>query len=162
MPSDNYNIDQFLVGKPYHQKLNFKIFKHYDHFNHDAFLTCVSKGMLTNDQLDEIFSYLDEDQKLLISVKKGQYIDHPRVILLYENPKDFHSLFDTYVYYHTGYFDPHPRLFYECIFYNKKIIYINKANIKDGGYYRYYDAINNGLQNAWLDDNDKIVKNFTK
>ena len=153
------NIEQFLVGIPYQQKLYFNIFKKYDHFENNALLSCVSKGVPTKEQLDEIFSYLDPDQKLLVSLKKGQYIhNHPKIICLYNHPKDFHQLFNTYVYYHLNYFDPHPRLFYECIFYDKKIIYINHNNIKDGGYFRYMDAIQNGLKNCWLDENDEIVK----
>jgi hypothetical protein len=152
-------VNQFLVGIPYHQKLYFKIFKKYDHFENNAFLSCASKGVPTKEQLEEIFSYLDSDQKLLVSLRGEQTIyEHPRVIVLYSHPKDFHQLFNTYVYYRLNYFDPHPRLFYECVFYNKKIIYINHDNIKDGGYFRYIDAIQNGLKNCWLDENDEIVK----
>ncbi|HPZ24114.1 MAG TPA: hypothetical protein PLC25_04680 [Bacilli bacterium] len=153
-------IEQFLVGEPYRQKINFAIFKRYDHFENNAYMTCVSKGIPNDEQLEEILSYLQPEQKLLMSLKKGQTINHPKIVVLYEHPKDFHSLFNTYIYYHVGYFDPHPRLFHECIFYGKKIIYINKKNVKDGGYFRYYDAITNGLKNVWLDENDEIIKNM--
>ena len=110
------DIEQFLIGTPYHQKLYFNIFKKYDHFENNALLSCISKGVPTKEQLDEIFSYLDPDQKLLVSLKKGQYIhNHPRIICLYNHPKNFYQLFNTYVYYHLNYFDPHPRLFLMCL-----------------------------------------------
>lgn len=134
---DGINISEFLVGTPYKQKINFKIFKKYDTFENNAFLTCVSKGLISEDELNEVLKLIKPEQKLIVSLQRDQKITNDRVICLYEHPKDFHALFNTYVYYHTGYFDPHPRLFHECYFYNKEIIYINKNNIKDGGYFRY-------------------------
>ena len=154
-----FDIEQFLVGVPYQQKINYKIFKKYVNFENNAFLTCVSKGIPSSEQLEEIFTYLEPEQKLLVSLKKEQVLEHNRIIPLYEHPKNFHALFNTYIYYHTGYFDPHPRMFGECRFYGKKIIYINKDNIKDGGYFRYHDAINNKLNNITMKD-DEVLKNF--
>lgn len=67
--------------------------------------------------------------------------------------------FDTYIYYHANkWFDPHPRLFLECKFYDKEIHYYNKFDIKDGSYYRYHDVIKNGLTGRYLDENDEIVR----
>ena len=64
----------------------------------------------------------------------------PRVILLTDHPRDFHKLFDTYIYVRGGYFDPHPRLLIECVYYEKKIIILDEdprgANSYDGGSYR--------------------------
>lgn len=137
-----FDFGQFLVGQPYQQKINFNIFKKYDRFENNAFLTCVSKGIPHPEQLEEILSYLEPEQKLLVSLKKGQVLEHNKIIPLFEHPQNFHALFNTYIYYHTGYFDPHPRMFGECEFYNKKIIYINKDNIKDGGYYRFFNKEN--------------------
>ena len=134
------DLNQFMVGIPYQQKINYSIFKKYDKFENNAFLTVVSKGIPNEQQFGEIIDLLEPCQKLLISVNEtppGYISKHPRVELLYANPRNFHSLFNTYIYYHTGYFDPHPRLFGECRFYGKKIIYVNKNNVKDGGYFRY-------------------------
>jgi len=69
--------------------------------------------------------------------------------------------FDTFVYYKScDWFDTHPRLFTECFYFNKKIIYINKGNVKDGSWYRYYDLINNGINHRFLTKDDEIVKEF--
>lgn len=163
-------LKQFMVGTPYYQKINFSIFKKYDSFENNAFITFVSKGIIDYKILvEEIFPLIKTKNKLLISLKEDQYKqlsqeykNDNKLEFLLKHPKDFHSLFDTYIYYHAGYFDPHPRLFHECIFYNKKIIYINKENIKDGGYFRYKDAMENGLKNVWLDENDEIVKEIIK
>jgi hypothetical protein len=66
--------------------------------------------------------------------------------------------FDEYVYYHSAYFDPHPRLFHECYFYKKRINYINNAKVKDGSYYRFSDLVANKLTNRYLDSNDEIIR----
>jgi len=157
------DLERFMVGRPYFQKINFSIFKKYDKFENNAYITCTSKGMLTEEQIEEVLSYLTDDQKLLVSIRANYtIIHHPRIIYLEYHPTNFHQLFNTYIYYHTGYFDPHPRLFHECVFYNKKIIYINKNNVKDGSYFRYHDAITNGLKNVWLDETDEIIREMIK
>jgi hypothetical protein len=66
--------------------------------------------------------------------------------------------FDEYIYYHSHYFDPHPRLFHECFFYEKRISYINAQNIQDGSYYRFNDLAVNKLRNRYLDSNDEIIR----
>lgn len=67
--------------------------------------------------------------------------------------------FDTYLYYHANkYFDPHPRLFHECYFYDKKIHYVNQFNIYDGSYFRYKDLLKNGLNNRLLTKEDEIIQ----
>lgn len=139
MSGNNTDISGFFVGKKYQQKINFNIFKKIETFENNAFITFVSKGIPSEYDFLKILELLEPEQKLLVSVKETppKYISESyKTILLYENPKDFHSLFNTYIYYHTGYFDPHPRLQMECMFYNKKIIYINEHNIKDGSYFR--------------------------
>lgn len=67
--------------------------------------------------------------------------------------------FDTYVYIHVErWFDPHPRLFHECYFYNKEIIYINPNQVKDGSWYRYNDLMERGLEDRLLTTEDEIVR----
>jgi hypothetical protein len=66
-----------------------------------------------------------------------------------------------YVYYHANkWFDPHPRLFLECTFYNKEIRYYNKYDIKDGSYYRYIDVMLRGIDDRTLSKDDEIVRQF--
>lgn len=69
--------------------------------------------------------------------------------------------FNTFVYYKSSdWFDTHPRLFVECAYFNKEIIYINKENTKDGSWYRYNDLLSNGIKHRMLDTSDEIVKEF--
>ena len=69
--------------------------------------------------------------------------------------------FDTYLYYHTNtWFDPTPRLFHECLFYNKTVMYKNPHNIVDGSSIRYRDMNNMGLQGRILNKNDEVVRRF--
>ena len=150
----------FPGGKPYVEKLYFKRYRTYTVFQKNVFLTTIFKGTPTADQFDEIVEkYLTLGQQLLVSTEKK--IMHPRVVSLLRHPKDFHSLFDSYLYVHLGkYFDPHPRLFHECAFYGKKIVYINDNNV-DGSYYRYYDLIANGIEPHCLDQDDEIIEVFS-
>lgn len=140
--------EEFNVGIPHKQIINFDIFKKIDNFLPNAFLTCVSKGLPSKEIIEEILDLVQDSKILYISVKYEDFDElyhltkeYKKIVLWKEHPKNFHSFFDTYVYYHMGYFDPHPRLFHECSFYNKKIIYINKQNIKDGGFFRYKDSL---------------------
>lgn len=163
----NKNIlNNFLTGKPYLQKIYFDIFKKYDYYENNAFITFVSKGIIEYDEFSkQIIPLVEDKDYILISLTKEQeknidirYKDYKKILFLTDHPENFHQLFDTYIYYHTGYFDPHPRMFHECIFYNKKIIYINNENVKDGGYYRYNDAIKNGLKNHSMSIKDDIIQ----
>ena len=115
--------------------------------------------------------------KKLKSVKNNIYINSPfnedksfvkdlklNKDVIFKSPYHLDNLFeqfDTYLYYHANkWFDPHPRLFHECHFYNKRIIYINNYGVLDGGYYRYMDLMKNGLNNRYLTEDDEIVKEF--
>jgi len=67
--------------------------------------------------------------------------------------------FTHYVYYHADkWFDPHPRLFLECKYYNKKLFYLNPLNIKDGSWYRWRDIQMNGIENRTLSNEDEIIR----
>ena len=69
--------------------------------------------------------------------------------------------FDAYVYYHADkWFDPHPRLFIECTWYDKDIFYFNQFDIKDGSYYRYEDVVKYGTYDRILSKDDDIVRQF--
>ena len=159
-----YNSNFRDIGVPYFQKLNFSKFKKYAKFENNAYMTVVAKGMPNKDDFEQkIFPLLEDNQKILITVKDENQIpadlrNDKRFTFLTKNVKDFHTLFNTYIYTHKGYIDPHPRMFHECVFYGKKIIYINDLGIKDGGYYRHKDAIQNGLKTHDFNENDEIIK----
>jgi len=71
------------------------------------------------------------------------------------------SEFSTFVYYKScEWFDTHPRLFHECSYFGKEIVYINKNNIKDGSWYRYHDMLENGFKHRMLTLEDEIIQEF--
>ena len=110
----------------------------------------VESGIYVNSPLNDDYSFLDTldlPDKPIIKKTHGDHLDN-----MYEH-------FDTYLYYHANkWFDPHPRLFVECTFYGKDIIYHNIHNIKDGSYYRYNDVIKNGISSRTLSRKDEIIE----
>lgn len=93
-------------------------------------------------------------------------LDLPNKPIIYKSRTHLDNMFeqfDIYLYYHANtWFDPTPRLFHECLFYNKKIIYQQPEfeNDYDGSYYRYLDMLNYGLQGRILNKNDEVVRRF--
>ncbi len=120
--------------------------------------------------------------KPLKNVKKGTYINAPRLenfeevmnnlaylatllpqpFIFKSKTKPEENLFEQfthYLYYHANkWFDPHPRLFLECRFYDKVITYKNPYEIKDGSWYRYNDLLENGLWDRTLCRSDTIIR----
>jgi len=103
--------------------------------------------------------YLDEHQ---VVTKKMNDMFSDNWFFKQDKPVD--NLFDyfgTYVYYQScEWFDTHPRLFAECSYYNKDIIYMNPRNVQDGAYYRYKDLMENGIEHRHLTKDDEIVQAF--
>lgn len=91
-------------------------------------------------------------------------LDLPNKPIIYKTRNHLDNMFeqfDTYLYYHADtWFDPHPRLFHECLFYCKEIIYKAGTKRLDGSYYRYIDMSAKGLQGRILGRNDEIVRRF--
>jgi hypothetical protein len=87
--------------------------------------------------------------------------DKPILFKSRKHKTNLFEQFDTYVYYHANkWFDPHPRLFIECAWYKKDILYFNPFNIKDGSYYRYNDVLKYGVHNRTLTNEDEVVRQF--
>lgn len=75
-----------------------------------------------------------------------------------DHKKKLFEHFTTYLYYHANtWFDPHPRLFLECEYYGKDIVYLNPFKIMDGSFYRYQDVSEKGLVNRTLNKYDEII-----
>lgn len=93
-----------------------------------------------------------------------KYLELPDKPLIYKERshlKNMFEHFDTYLYWHANtWFDPHPRLFHESYYYGKKLMYYNHPKVKDGGWYRYHDVLENGLAGRILTRNDEIVREF--
>ena len=106
--------------------------------------------------------YINSPRNKDYSFLKELYLQNKPVI--YKSRKHLDNMFehfDTYLYYHANtWFDPHPRLFHECLFYNKKVIYKNPHRIVDGSFYRYKDMLRLGLQGRILNKNDEVVRRF--
>lgn len=124
--------------------------------------------------------------KALGDVQKGTYVNSPKNDNFYQRPynplndvidsflhlpkpfifksktkpeENLFEKFTDYLYYHADkWFDPHPRLFLECRFYNKCITYSNPHKVKDGSWYRFNDLQMNGLHNRTLNEEDEIIK----
>lgn len=122
--------------------------------------------------------FLFDRFKPLKNVKEGIYVNSPfnkdktfisklnlpNKPIIFKERRHLQNLFeqfDTYVYYHADkWFDPHPRLFHECYFYGKEIMYFNHPGVLDGSYYRYCDLKETGLNDRFLTKDDKVVKLF--
>ena len=115
------------VGIHFEKTINFEIHKPYK----------------DNIQFKHLFLGTNEKYYQTVQNVIDQYPDHG--ILTYDaeyiNPennnifvpvKNFMSLFETYVYTKDT-FDPAPRIFQECKYYNKDVIYLRDKNMKDGG-----------------------------
>lgn len=116
--------------------------------------------------------------KMLLKVERAIYVNSPRnkdysflkkldlpnKPIIYKSRTHLDNMFeqfDTYLYYHADtWFDPHPRLFHECHFYNKRIIYQESYKTVDGSYHRYIDMILNGIQGRILNKSDEVVRRF--
>lgn len=124
------------------------LFKRFPLINTDKVNSGILLNSPRNNNIDPIRDFIKHQNKPLIFKRQKHLVN-------------FFKQFDTYIYYHANKcFDAHPRLFLECEFYNKEIFYINNHGIKDGSYYRYYDLVENGLDNRFLEKEDEIVREF--
>lgn len=138
-------------------KMAFSLFKYKITLSLPHYYTnCCSKGV---DQIQRILDYIPEDSKLMVTGNDIN-INNSRLIVYPSHPNNFFNLFSYYIYFHDKkYFDPRPRLFHECTFYNKCIIYNNETNIKDGSWYRYNDAKNTkSIKERTLTIDDTLIK----
>lgn len=155
---DNYTFDEInskditLYGEmpwqirdiQYRMKMLFHRFK---------MLNKIEEGIYINSPRNSDYSFL---KKLEFDLPNKPIIHKSRTHL-----DNMFEHFDIYLYYHANtWFDPTPRLFHECLFYNKEIIYENPKRIKDGSFYRFNDMLRYGLQGRILNKNDEIIKRF--
>lgn len=106
-------------------------------------------------------TYINVPGKGILDLKKIQSMNLPAPYLYKSktNPKEnLFKQFTHYLYYHMNeWFDPHPRLFLECKFYEKTIHYLNPFDIQDGSWYRWKDIQKNGIENRTLSRDDEII-----
>lgn len=115
------------VGKHFEKTINFDIHKH----------------PVQNTQFKHLFLGTNEKYYKAVQQVIGDYPDHG--ILTYDKDyvniqlnnvfvpvENLMGMFETYVYTKST-FDPAPRIFQECKFYGKDVIYSRDKNIKDGG-----------------------------
>jgi hypothetical protein len=105
----------FDIYKPYHEDVQFKY----------LFLGTNDKYYATVESVIENFS----DHGILTydaSFIKTKYNN------IFAPVENLLGIFDTYVYTKNT-FDPAPRLFQECKYFNKNVIYLRDKSIKDGG-----------------------------
>lgn len=146
LKKDLYNVTYYgempFVYKDieYRMKLAFDLFKPIGVSTDAIYVNCPNEP----DNQDML--------KYVISKNKTFFFKAPK------HQNSLFELFDEFLYFHSSYFDPHPRLLLEAAYYNKKIDYKNPNGIKDGSYYRYLDLETNGLYNRNLDKNDEIIR----
>lgn len=144
-----YNVKYFAEmpferGEKYRMKILFPHFKKIDSSEEGFFVSAP----------DYVWFNETEFLKEIKEIKNKKYF-----LKLKENIDNLFSKFDTLIYYKSRKkWDCHPRLMLESSFYNKKIIYYNKHNIKDGSYYRYKDLNENGLKDRIHTKEDKIIQ----
>ena len=115
------------VGIHFEKTINFEIHKpHKDNiqFKH-LFLGTNEKYYQT------VQNVIDQYPDHGILTYDAEYID-PNNNNIFVPVKNLMSLFETYVYTKDT-FDPAPRIFQECKYYNKDVIYLRDKNMKDGG-----------------------------
>ena len=79
----------------------------------------------------------------------------------YKHLTGFFSKWDEMLYVRSvNWYDPHPRIFLESAFYGKKMHYYNDEDVKDGGWYRWKDVNERGLEDRTLTKEDEIIKQF--
>jgi hypothetical protein len=147
-------------------KMAFSLFKQITLQKHNYFMNLLSKGSISSVQnvlrsmknIDYLFvTANDRNHEMLLQIKDT------RLVIWTEHPRNFFGSFGKYIYSHDGdYFDPRPRMFHECMFYDKPILYINEQNIKDGSWYRYHDVIENpqAIMDRTLTPDDTIIGEF--
>lgn len=110
-------------------------------------------------KVDEAIYLNSPENDDLSFLEKIDIPDKPILVKERFHKNNLFELFDTYVYYHANkWFDPHPRLFLECAYYEKDIYYFNEHNVKDGSYYRYNDLQERGLEDRFLTKEDEIIR----
>jgi hypothetical protein len=116
-------------------------------------LDCGTADIASTISCEKLVMFHDHSQKLRCqeayhSMRRFPHVKiyhDPRVSVLRGHPRNFFSLFSEYVYVHDNlYFDPRPRMFHECLFYGKKITYVNDETVKDGGWIRWNEIQRDG------------------
>ncbi len=160
-----YHEMSFAITSEYSQQTNlkmaFSLYKEVKESDKCYFMNMLSKG---NEDIIKNFVKETKDNVIITTTDKSlKNIRSSSVNIYDKHPKDFFSLFNTYVYVHDGlYFDPRPRMFHECAFYGKNIKYINEHNIKDGSWYRYNEILNasDAIEKRTLTSDDTIIREF--
>lgn len=115
------------IGKHFQKTINFSIYKPYvdDIKFKYLFLGTNDKYYATVEQVLDNFP----DHGVLTYDEKYVNIKNNNVFVPVEN---LMGMFETYVYTKET-FDPAPRIFQECKYYKKDVIYLRDKNMKDGG-----------------------------
>ena len=150
---EKYWLDKVKYNAMYYGEMPF-VYKDYDYRMKLAFdlfkpigvsAECIYINCPKNRHNDEMLKYV-------LKKEKAFFFKAPK------HQMNLFEAFDEYIYWHSDYFDTHPRLMLECKFYDKKIEYINSDNILDGSYYRYKDLLKNGLDNRNLNRDDEVIQ----
>jgi hypothetical protein len=115
------------VGEHFEKTINFSIYKPYEdniQFKH-LFLGTTPEYYQSAEKVIDQFP----DHGILTYDRKYVNIKNNNIFVPVDN---LMSLFETYVYTKET-FDPAPRIFQECKYYGKDVIYLRDKTIVDGG-----------------------------
>lgn len=138
----------------YYTKMRFDILRKPKKQKNKLYVNMPKYG--TGGKSSDKIHFLRKIQETIDLYNLGGYIDKGTGL----NSNIFEE-FSHYMYIKTlNWTDPRPRMFHECYYFNIPIIYYNKYNIKDGSYQRYYELMENGLENRHLTKDDQIIQNI--
>lgn len=156
LDNPEYFLDKSLYNVIYYGEMPFH-YKDYQYrmkclFERYKPLKTVSKGTYINSP---------KNDNLDLDFFREKYIHLPEPFIFKSKTSPEENLFEKfthYLYFHADkWFDPHPRLFLECRFYDKVMTYYNPFEIKDGSWYRWRDLYDNGLWERSLNKEDEII-----
>jgi len=76
-----------------------------------------------------------------------------------EHIPNFLGEWDELLYIRTpNWYDSHPRCFIEAEYYGRKMHYFNDEGVKDGGWYRWLDIQERGIEDRQLTKDDVIIQ----
>ena len=115
------------VGEPFEKTINFSVYKDPIEDKQFKYLFLGTNKEYYKD-VENVIRFYDDHG---IITYDDKYIN-PKLNNIFVPTDNLLGKFSTYVYTKST-FDPAPRIFMECKYYNKKIIYLRDKSIQDGG-----------------------------
>lgn len=150
------------MNRTYRQTINFDIFKTLSYPVDDRCLINVCTDHKCY-PVEELVQMMDRHfpKRWLIYTKRKWYdkykeLESDNVSVELAPLDNFMNRFDKMLYLPSlRALDPSPRLLAECFYFGKKVIYYNFGDVKDGGYWRWKDCLED-FDKLKMTENDEI------